>query len=150
MIQDLIAKFLFLERKDKFTLIVSIAAAVISLISLLTGFFQKRSDAQQTIRSSLTDVIKYLDYLLNEENELETKSSKFSEANRLNRRPYLNGRKRFLARSAIALMEQLPKKMITDFEYNSVADVFRDIDEYEQANIYYKKGINRATVPYYK
>jgi len=65
------------------------------------------------------------------------------------RRSFLNGQKRFLARQALYLMDYVPD-LVTDFEYNRVADAFCSIGDYDQANDLYKQSIEAAKQPNYK
>jgi tetratricopeptide (TPR) repeat protein len=129
---------------------VSIVAVVISLISLVITLLQKRSETKRTIRSQLTDVITDLDSVFDEDNKITgDNTNASSESSLQKRRSFLNGRKRFLARQAIFLMDQMPK-LVTDFEYNAVADAFHQIGEFDEANSYYEKAIERANRTYYK
>jgi tetratricopeptide (TPR) repeat protein len=132
---------------------ISVGAALISTFSLSVSFFalrQKSSESERTIRNQLTDAISKLDSVFAEWDKLIYESSdKSSDPYFVSRRSFLNGQKRFLARQAIYLMTHIPD-LVTDFEYNRVADAFCSIGDYDQANKYFEKAVEKAEGAYYR
>src|SRR6266481_3523677 len=132
---------------------IAIGAALISTCSLTVSYItwrQKSSEAERTIRGQITDVIGKLDAVFAEWDKLIFENAeKKSDPYFVGRRSFLNGQKRFLARQALYLMDYVPD-LVTDFEYNRVADAFCSIGDYDQANDLYKQSIEAAKQPNYK
>jgi len=132
---------------------IAIGAAVISSCSLAVSYItwrQKSSEAERAIRNQITDVIGKLDAVFAEWDKLNFENpDKRSEPYFVGRRSFLNGQKRFLAKQALYLMDHVPH-LVTDFEYNRVADAFCSIGDFDEANTLYTKSIKAAKTPYYK
>jgi tetratricopeptide (TPR) repeat protein len=132
---------------------IAIGAAVISTCSLTVSYItwrQKSSEAERTVRNQITDTIAKLDAVFAEWDKLIFENAdKASDPYFVGRRSFLNGQKRFLARQALYLMGY-SSDLVTDFEYNRVADAFCSIGDFDQANELYQKSIEAAKTSYYK
>jgi tetratricopeptide (TPR) repeat protein len=132
---------------------IAIGAAVISACSLTVSYItwrQKSSEAERTIRNQITDVIGKLDAVFAEGDKLNFENSdKRNDPYFVGRRSFLNGQKRFLARQALDLMNYV-RHLVTDFEYNRVADAFCSIGDFGQANDLYIEAIKSAKQDNYK
>jgi len=132
---------------------IAIGAALISACSLTVSYItwrQKSSEAERTVRNQITDVIGKLDAVFAEWDKLNFENAdKRSDPYFVGRRSFLNGQKRFLARQALYLMDYVPH-LVTDFEYNRVADAFCSIGDFDQANALYIQAIESAKQLTYK
>jgi tetratricopeptide (TPR) repeat protein len=132
---------------------IAIGAAVISSCSFVVSYItwrQKSAETQRTMRNQVTETIAKLDTVFAEWDKLNYENTeKRNDPYFVGRRSFLNGQKRFIAKHALYLMEQIPE-LITDFEYSRVADAFNSIGDFEQANKLYKKAIDTAESDYYK
>lgn len=132
---------------------IAIGAAVISACSLTVSYItwrQKSSEDERTIRNQITDVIGKLDAVFAEGDKLNYENSdQRNDPYFVGRRSFLNGQKRFLARQALYLMQYV-EHLVSDFEYNRVADAFCSIGDFGQANDLYIQAIKSAKPPNYK
>jgi tetratricopeptide (TPR) repeat protein len=132
---------------------IAVGAAIISLFSLLISYItwkQKDKEAKRTIRNQLTDAVSKLDGAMAEWDKLIFESAgQQLDSYYFGKRSYLNGQKRFLARQTLFLLEHIPE-LVSDFEYNRIADAFSSIGDYEESNPLYQKAIAIATSPAYK
>ena len=132
---------------------IAIGAAIISACSLTVSYItwrQKSSEAERTVRNQITDTISKLDAVFAEWDKLIFENAdKASDPYFVGRRSFLNGQKRFLAKQALYLMGH-SSDLVTDFEYNRVADAFSSIGDFDQANELYRKSIDAANTVYYK
>jgi tetratricopeptide (TPR) repeat protein len=120
---------------------ISLVAAAISICSFVYSWHQKSSESNRTARTQLTDLISKLDSVFAEFDKLMFENAdKSADPYFVGRRSFLNGQKRFLARQAVYLMDQIPD-LVTDFEYNRVADAFSSVGDYRLSDKYYVKAI---------
>lgn len=132
---------------------ISLGAAVISTISFTIAYLtyrQKNKESERSLKGQLTDSVKKLDDVFAEWDKLVyEQKGKSPDQYYIGRRSFLNGQKRFLAKQALYLMSSAPE-LVSDFEYNRVADAFSSIGDFEKANSLYLQAIETADEEYYK
>jgi len=136
---------------------MAIGALAVSAISLgvsLVSLRQKKYEIQRTLREQLTKVIGDVNAVFEKWDKLQSENAnRLSEPDVVRSRAFLNGQKRSLARQAAYLIDQLMKQsttLVSDIEYVTVADAFKQVGDHPQADAYYKKAIEASQGTYYK
>ena len=127
-----------MELKDALSLAVALLALGISLLSLLL----KGPENRRTIRSQLTDALTKL-------NTVNAEARKFSIEKEAERHTptvnamfsFFNDQRRFLARQAVFLAEQIPEH-VTDVEYGLIARAFDNMGDQTLADLYWQKCVS--------
>lgn len=139
-----------MDRKDIYTLVVSVIALALSLIATTISLRQKKYETERTLRAQLTDAIGKLNTVYESAIKLrEENQDKWNDPIVLDFRSFYTGQKMFYARQAIYIAKQIPN-LVSDNEYNSLARAFADADDDASALMYYEKAIKVAPEPYYK
>lgn len=132
---------------------IALGAAIISSVSLTVSYItykQKNKETERIIKSQLTESIMKLDGVFAEWDKLiYEQKGKPPDPYYVGRRSFLNGQKRFLAKQALYLMESAPR-LVSDFEYNRVADALSSIGDFEKSNPLYLQAIEAAKEENYK
>jgi tetratricopeptide (TPR) repeat protein len=136
---------------------IAIGAFVVSAMSLGVSFVslrQKKYETQRTLREQLTKVIGDINTVFEKWDTLrDENATRRSELDAARRRSFLKGQQMPLARQAAYLMDQLVKQspqLVSDIEYITVADAFKQTNDYPQADAYYEKAIEASQGrPYY-
>jgi tetratricopeptide (TPR) repeat protein len=139
-----------MDTKDIFALTFSGFAFILSLVTSILTFRQKRYETERGLRQQITDVIGKLNEVFERDEQLKREAA----GNRntpaiVNLRSFYNGQKLFYARQAIFLMKQAPK-LVTEVEYNSLARAFASNDDLPEADSYYRQAIAVSPTPFYK
>jgi len=138
-----------MDTKDIFTLTFSGFAFILSLVTNVLTFRQKRYETERGLRQQITDVIGKLNGVFEQDEQLRREAA--DDRNNpaiVNLRSFYNGQKLFYARQAIYLMDQA--KHVTEVEYNSLARAFASNDDLPQADDYYERAISVSPTPFYK
>jgi tetratricopeptide (TPR) repeat protein len=139
-----------MDLKDIVSLSVSGLALAVSLTATAITLRQKKFETERTLRHQLTDAIGKLNSAFESASKLEQeKAGTLNEPSTVNLRAFYNGQKLFYARQAVYVASQIPH-LVADAEYNSVARAFLDVDDDENALLYYRKAIEAASEPLYK
>lgn len=136
--------------KDLVSLSVSGLAFALSVAATVITLRQKKFETERTLRQQLTDAIGKLNSAFEESAKLEQeKAGSLNEPSVVNLKAFYNGQRLFYARQAVYVATQIPS-LVSDAEYNSLARAFLDLDDDENAVLYYRKAIRAASAPLYK
>jgi tetratricopeptide (TPR) repeat protein len=157
LVQHILERLSIGTTRDQLAIGLSILALLLSTISPATAvfsYFQKRSEAQYSLRKQLTDTLsKLLDLALDFERFVEWDSQR-SRADMIgvsnsptskieypqSYRRMIADQRRFLVRQSEHLAKQIPN-LVSPYEYMIIADNFNRIDNYAKANEYYARAI---------
>jgi Tfp pilus assembly protein PilF len=130
--------------KDYILVLISTAALIVSLFSLIVTLIQKSKETKRTIRKNLTDTIESISKIAIESAKLKaSKDTDFnSEAIILLRRNY-NSQRRALAAHADFLIKRYDK-ISTEIDCNILAGTYAIISDIERAEYYWQKTINKS------
>ena len=136
-IVDVFGKF---ETKDWITLVASLAALVVSVMS----FRQKTSEGRLALRKQLTDLLEKL-------TDLNTKIAKFHHLRKTGDLPahyprLLNDQRRLLVRQAASVAEEI-RNLVNPYEYLLMAGAFDGVDDIYQAEAYFNRAASGAHTP---
>ena len=136
IIQSLLDFFSDLQSKDWITLVASLLALSVSLLS----YKQKSNEGRLALRKQLTDLFEKL-------TELNTETAMY----RLKERDYptnysglLNDKRRFLVRQANFLVNHLGD-LVSPYEYLLIAGAYDEINDTFQAEAYFGRAIGSSS-----
>jgi hypothetical protein len=125
--------------KDWITFLASIFALLFAFIS----YRQKISENKNALRKQFTDVIERLSDLKFEIAEFgnlhHAEAAKLPDDYVI----FKNDQRRFFVRQAIHLVRRIPK-LVSRFEYLLIAEASDAVDEFTQAEIFYKRATRRS------
>lgn len=135
--------------KDKFTMILSMVAIVISLVSATVSIYQQDSSSKRAAREHLSvAVAKLID--LNTRNTMlqgtppELRDAHFFQQSSTNSQTAAS-----ITRQAVFLVDQYPG-VVTDVDYVSIAQGLMIVGDFELADQYMRTAIDKAPSDFYR
>jgi len=130
-----------MEIKDVIVIIISGAAIIISLVSLIVTFIQKGKETKRTIRKSLTDTLENISRINLETAKLSSTSKNIEDIIRLKRN--YNSQKRLLISNADFLIHNYDK-LVTEIDCCLLASSYFSIGDQEKAEYYWEETIAKS------
>ena len=138
-ILDLLVAFLSkLEAKDWITMVASLIALAVSVLS----YRQRSSEGRLALRKQLTDVLEKLSEMNTEAAMHRLKPDEYP----VNYGGLLNDKRRFLVRQATFLIESVGN-LVSPYEYLLVAGAYGDINDTFQAEAYFVQAMHASDDP---
>lgn len=123
--------------------IISIAALLISVLSLIISIVQKQKETDRGIRKNLSDSLENVSKINLEVSKLKQDQALFNSANGIELRRMYNSQRRILIAHADFLVSRYDS-LTTDIDCNLIAGGYEAIGDYEKAEIYWVKTIEKS------
>lgn len=130
--------------KDLIVIIISACALTLSLFSLIITLIQKSKETKRTIRKTLTDTLEGVSKINVEASKLKAANDiDFSSESMISLRRNFNSQRRILLAHADFLVQRYDE-LTTDIDFNILAGAYATIGDYEKAEVYWKKTIEKS------
>lgn len=129
-----------MQGKDKFTILISILALLVSGVAEITSFDIGKAEEQNAVRQQITEVLKEI--TANDLKIINLQSDKtINNRQRLFVNTILGQRRAILLQQVLYLKDKEPA-LITSIDYNTIAYIEAEVGDMRLAERYFKKAID--------